>query len=186
MLVSLVSLMASTCPSCHCTLLMTHLGQESNQSSWPTLSFAKGTIELFLCIFAGRFIAVQSVINWQDAAFPLDFPGFFENIVPSPFKRNFDFTPFDTIFSSWQSRTPAFHMLAELPPISNIPKVEVYCDESKMTVLVDKRSSGLTLTGEDIQLGDGCYSNGELPNRYVFTYNLDECGTARVVSLPSP
>ncbi|XP_044023878.1 zona pellucida protein C [Siniperca chuatsi] len=136
-----------------------------------------GTVELLLCVFVGHFIAAQSVINEQDAMFFQALPGFFEDIVPFPFKRNFDFTPYDTIFSSWQTRTPDFHMLAELPPIVNVPKIEVFCDESKLTLLVDKRSNGVTLTGEEIQLGDGCYSNGALPNQFVFTYSLDECGT---------
>ncbi|KAE8289713.1 hypothetical protein D5F01_LYC11420 [Larimichthys crocea] len=32
-----------------------------------------------------------------------------------------------------------------------------------------------------MQLGEGCYSNSELPNQFVFTYSLDECGTVRVM-----
>ncbi|KAI3367883.1 hypothetical protein L3Q82_026714 [Scortum barcoo] len=139
-----------------------------------------GTLEVFLCVFVGHFVAVQSVINEQDATFPRDFPGFFGNMVPFPFERQF-FTPFDTIFSSWRTPTPDFHMLAELPPIMHIPKVEVFCNESKLTVLVDKRSNGFILTGEEMQLGDSCYSNRELPHQFVFTYSLDECGTARVM-----
>lgn len=143
-----------------------------------------GTIELFLCIFVGQFITVQSVdlLKEQDVTFPQDFHGFFGNIVPFPFKRNFDFTPFDTIFSSWRNQAPDFHMLSEFPSIMSFPRVEVSCDESKLTVLVDKRSYGLLLTGEEIQLGDGCYSNRELPNQFIFTYSLDECGTKRAVS----
>ncbi|GLD56235.1 zona pellucida sperm-binding protein 3-like protein [Lates japonicus] len=61
----------------------------------------------------------------------------------------------------------------------NVPRVQVFCDESRLTVLVDKKSYGVTLTGEEIQLGDGCYSNGERPNQFVFTYGVDECGTAQ-------
>nr|XP_046268476.1 zona pellucida protein C [Scatophagus argus] len=140
-----------------------------------------GATEIFLCLFVGHFIAVQSLINEQDDIFPRDFPGFFENIVPFPFKRSYDFTPYDTIFSSWRSRVPDFHMLAELPPIPNVPKVMVFCDEYKLTLLVNKRSNGVTLTGEEIQLGDGCYSNRELPNQFAFIYSLDECGTTRVM-----
>ncbi len=141
-----------------------------------------GTMEVFLCIFVGHFIAVQSVITEQDATFRQDFPGFFESVMPFPFRRNFDFTPFDTIFSSWRTRTPDFHMLGEFPPMMHVPKIEVFCDESKLTLLVDKRSNRGVLTGEGMQLGDGCYSNGELPHQFVFTYSLDECGTVRTVS----
>lgn len=141
-----------------------------------------GTIELFLCLFLGHFIAVQSVINEQDATFPRDFPGFFGNMMPRPFKRNFGFAPYDTIFSSWRTRSPDFHMLADFPPIMNVPRVEVFCDEAKLTLLVDKRFGGVVLTGKEMQLGEGCYSNSELPNQFVFTYSLDECGTVRVVS----
>ncbi|KAJ4939276.1 hypothetical protein JOQ06_028732 [Pogonophryne albipinna] len=62
-----------------------------------------------------------------------------------------------------------------------VPRVEVFCDESKLTLLVDKRFNGVVLTGEELQLGGGCYSNGELPNQFVFTYSLDECGTTPVL-----
>lgn len=163
-------------------LINGHLGKESNQSGWPSVRFAMGAIEIFLCVFAGHFIAVHSVMNEQDVAFTQDFPGLVENLIPFPFRRNFDFTPYDTIFSSWRTRSPDFHMLGDLPPIMNIPKVEVFCDESNLTVLVGKRSNGVMLTGEEMQLGDGCYSNRELPNQFVFIYGLDECGTTRVVS----
>ncbi|XP_074517215.1 zona pellucida protein C [Sebastes fasciatus] len=129
-----------------------------------------GTIEIFLCIFLGHFIAAQSVIKKQDDTF-------FHDIRPFPFERSFDFPPYDTIFSSWRTRKPDFHMLAELPPIMIVPRIEVFCDESKLTLLVDKSSNGVVLTGEEIQLGAGCYSNRELPNQFVFTYSLDECGT---------
>ncbi|XP_018553389.1 zona pellucida protein C [Lates calcarifer] len=138
-----------------------------------------GIIEIFLCLFVGHSVAVQSVIKEQDATFPQSFPGFFESLRPFPFERNFDFTPYDTIFSSWRTRTPDFHWLAEFPPIMDVPRVQVFCDESRLTVLVDKKSYGVMLTGEEIQLGDGCYSNGERPNQFVFTYGVDECGTAQ-------
>lgn len=142
-----------------------------------------GTMELFLCLFVARFIAVQSVILEQEAVFPQDFPGFFENLIRFPFKRHFDFPPYDTIFSSWRTpTTPDFHMLGELPDIMDIPEVQVFCDESKLTVLVEKRSSSDVLAGEEMWLGAGCHSNGELPNRFVFSYSLEECGTTHVVS----
>ncbi|KAM7376503.1 hypothetical protein PAMP_006231 [Pampus punctatissimus] len=128
-----------------------------------------GTMEMFLCLFVGHFILVHSAIE--------AFPGFFENIFRFPFEQNFDFSPYDTIFSSWRTSTPDFHMLAELPPIVKVPKVQVSCDESQLTLLVDKKLDGVTLFGEDIQLGDGCYSNRELPNQFVFTYSFDQCGT---------
>ncbi|XP_049917993.1 zona pellucida protein C [Epinephelus moara] len=154
-----------------------------------------GTTEIFLCLLLGHLISAQSVIRKQAPPFFEDVPGYFgnfrpfpkmrpfhhimpfDNMRPPPFERNFDFTPYDTIFSSWRTPSPDFHMLVELPPIMIIPRIEVFCDESKLTVLVDKRSNGDTLTGEELQLGDGCYSNRELPNQFVFTYSVDECGT---------
>lgn len=120
----------------------------------------------------------------QDDAFPREFPGFFDYISPFPFKRNFDFTPYDTIFSSWRTRIPDFHMLSEFPPIMHVPNVEVFCDVSELTLRVDKRLNGVILSAEEIQLGDGCYSNRVLPHQFVFVYRLDECGTAHVVSWP--
>ncbi|XP_042356330.1 zona pellucida protein C isoform X2 [Plectropomus leopardus] len=146
-----------------------------------------GTIEIFLCVFLGRIIAAQSVIKKQEGTFFQDVPGFFDNVItpfgpfdnmrPFTFERNFDFTPYDPIFSSWQTPSPDFHMLADFSPMVIVPRVEVFCDQSKLTVLVDKRSNDVVLTGDELQLGDGCYSNRELPNRFVFTYGLDECGT---------
>lgn len=144
-----------------------------------------GVISIFLCIFVGCFSAVQSVTTEQDAPFPPDFPGFFENLRPFPFRRNFDLAPYDTIFSSWRNRAPNFHMFGELPPIMNIPKIEVFCNESELTVMVGKKTASVLLTTEEIQLGDGCHSNRELQNQFVFTYGLDECGTTRVVSRPN-
>lgn len=140
---------------------------------------------ILLCIFVGHFVAAQSAVNNWDATFPQEFPEFpefFDNLIPSPFKRNFAFTPYDTIFSSWQTRTPDFHMLGEWPSILNVPRVEVFCDESRLTVRVGKTFNGAMMTGEEMQLGDGCYRNRELPNQFVFIYSLDECGTSRVVS----
>uniref|UniRef100_A0A8C9X5X6 ZP domain-containing protein n=1 Tax=Sander lucioperca TaxID=283035 RepID=A0A8C9X5X6_SANLU len=57
-----------------------------------------GTMEIFLCLFLGHFIAAQSVIKKQDVPNFQTVPRFFNNIRPFPFERNFDFTPFDTIF----------------------------------------------------------------------------------------
>ncbi|KAG7226279.1 hypothetical protein INR49_003030 [Caranx melampygus] len=71
-------------------------------------------------------------------------------------------------------------MLADMAPNMNIPRIQVFCDESQLTVLVDKRSYGVVLTAEEIQLGHGCYSNREQPNQFVFTYSVNECGTAYV------
>ncbi|XP_065822605.1 zona pellucida protein C [Labrus bergylta] len=139
-----------------------------------------GIVQFFLCMFAGHVITVQSVIHELDARFPHDFAGFFDHIRPFPIEGNLDLFPYDSILSSWHP-TPDFNMLAELPPIMNIPQVEVFCDDSKLTLLVDKRSNGVKLAGEEIQLGNGCFSNGEMPNQFVFTYSLDECGTTRVM-----
>uniref|UniRef100_A0A8C4DCV8 ZP domain-containing protein n=1 Tax=Dicentrarchus labrax TaxID=13489 RepID=A0A8C4DCV8_DICLA len=86
-----------------------------------------GAIDIFLCVFVGHFIAVQSVVREQDTRIPQHFPGFFDNIMPFPFKRHFDFPPYDTIFSSWRTRAPDFHMLAEFPPLIGLPQVEWDC-----------------------------------------------------------
>lgn len=138
-----------------------------------------GTAEVFLCVFAGCFVAAGAVIN-QDGMIPLHHPGFFENLFL--FDQNFDFPQYDTIFSSSQTRRPDFHMLGQLPSIPGVPKVEVFCDESRLSVLVGKRAGGVALTAAELQLGDGCYSNQDLPNHHAFVYRVDECGTARVVS----
>ncbi|XP_034531466.1 zona pellucida protein C [Notolabrus celidotus] len=140
------------------------------------------TIELFLCIFFGHVIAVKSDIldKYQDVTFPEEFPAFFDSIGPFPFKRDFDFLP-DSLFSSWKTWSPEFHMLAGLPPVMTIPIAEVFCDESKLILLVNKRSNGVTLTGEELRLGNDCYSNGELPNQFIFTYSLDQCGTKQLM-----
>ncbi|XP_019940485.2 zona pellucida protein C [Paralichthys olivaceus] len=137
-----------------------------------------GLVGTFVCIFVGHLVSVHSVIiNRHDATLSQDFLGFLDDREPLSFERNFDFFSYDPIFSSLQTPGPDFHMLADLPPILNVPRVQVFCDESKLTVLVDKRSSGAMLTAEEIQLGDGCYSNRERPNQFVFTYSVDKCGT---------
>lgn len=138
-----------------------------------------GTAEVFLCVFAGCFVAARAVIN-QDGMFPLQHPGFFENLFL--FDQNFDFPQYDTIFSSSQTQRPDFHVLGQLPSISGFPKVEVFCDEAMLSVLVGKRAGHVVLTADELQLGDNCYSNQDLPNHHAFVYSVDECGTARVVS----
>ncbi|XP_032356181.1 zona pellucida protein C isoform X2 [Etheostoma spectabile] len=140
-----------------------------------------GTMGILLCLFLGHLVAAQSFIKKQDAPNFQNVPKFFNNNGPLLFERNFDYTPFDSIFRSWGTRIPDFYMLAESPPIVIVPRVEVFCDESKLTLLVDKRSNDGMLTGEELQLGNGCSSNKELPNQFVFTYSLDECGTTPVI-----
>ncbi|XP_074547894.1 zona pellucida protein C [Halichoeres trimaculatus] len=141
-----------------------------------------GTKGIFLCIFVGHFIAVKSVILDPDHEnmFSEEFPPLFERSKPFPYMRNLDFFS-DALFSSWKTWSPEFHIFPELPPVINVPNVEVFCDDSKLTILVNKRSNGVTLTGEEIWLGYDCYSNGELPNQFVFTYSLDECGTKQKI-----
>ncbi|KAK5857157.1 hypothetical protein PBY51_010420 [Eleginops maclovinus] len=140
-----------------------------------------GSIQIFLCVSLAHLIAAQLVIKKQDATFFQDVEQLVDNIRPFPFESNFDFTPYDTIFSSWRTLHPDFHKLAELPPTMIVPRVEVFCDDSKLTLLVDKSSNGVILTREELQLGGGCYSNRQLPNQFVFAYSLDECGTTPVM-----
>lgn len=103
-----------------------------------------------------------------------------------PFPPELDFRiPFDTMFSSWQSSRPDFHMLADLPPLMSVPHVEVMCNRSQLTLLVDKAYGGVLLNGDDLQLGDGCNVTGVLENQFVLTYDLTQCGTSRVVSCRS-
>lgn len=177
--ISLINSITNTCVSCLCTLSIALAGQENHQSGWPTLSFAMGTAKILLCLFVGHFIPVHSLIQ-QDAAFPPAFPGFFGNVVRLPFKRNFDFPLSDNMFSPWPTWFPDFHMLA--PPMISVPTVQISCDGSQLTLLVDKRFNDVILNEEDIHLGDGCNSNQELPNQFVFTYNFDQCGTTHLVS----
>lgn len=135
-----------------------------------------------LCVFVGCFVAAQSVIHIEDSTFPLEFSKFFEGVNRFPFERDFVPIPYDTIFSSWPKPTPDFHLLNKWPSILDFPRVEVSCNDSRMKVYVGKVLGGITLTEAEVQLGDGCYRTDELPNQFVFIYNLDECGTSRVVS----
>lgn len=159
---------------------MTHLSRENELNCWSCLGLVMGTAQISFCVFLGCVIAVQSVV-YHNGRFTQDVVGVYENRVPFSFGRNFDFTP--QLFSSWRSWTPDFHRLAGLSPFLNVPRVQVYCDTSTLTLLVDKSVSGLKLTGEEIQLGNGCFSNGELANEFVFTYGFDECGTTPMVSI---
>lgn len=140
-----------------------------------------GTLQQVLFVFLGHFLAAQSFGRLQDAVFPQDFGGSLDHNWLFPFDRNFDFPPFDDLFGSLRSWSPGFHMLGEIPPV-NAPRVQVFCDETKLTLVVEKKAFGLMLTEEELQLGDGCYSNKELPNQFVFVYDLDQCGTTPVVS----
>ncbi|MED6249082.1 hypothetical protein ATANTOWER_009074 [Ataeniobius toweri] len=140
-----------------------------------------GTVQGLLCICLWHIIAVQSFWRPEDAMFLQDFQEPFDNNWLFPSERNLDFPSFDTIFSSLLKWTPDLHMLAEFPPTMNVPRVQVFCDETKLTLLVDKKVFGLTLTAEEIQLGNGCYSNEEELDQLVFIYNLDQCGTTPVL-----
>ncbi|CAG5866301.1 unnamed protein product [Menidia menidia] len=136
-----------------------------------------GTLLLLLYGFLGHFFAANCFVEYEDAMYPDDYEVFLENDGLFPFETEFDFPPFDTIFSSWQTLIPDIRRLAEFPPIMNVPRVQVSCDESKLTLLVDKKSFGRMLTKEELLLGDDCYSNKELPNQFVFVYDFDQCGT---------
>ncbi|XP_034433043.1 zona pellucida sperm-binding protein 3-like [Hippoglossus hippoglossus] len=149
-----------------------------SHTAWSTLSVEMWLVGTYVCIFVGQLVSVHSgIINRHDATLSQNFPGFLDDLEPLSFERDFGFSPYDPIFSSWRTRGRDFHMLADLPPILNVPRVQVFCDQSQLTVLVDKRSNGAMLTAEEIQLGDGCSSNRERPNQFVFTYSVDECGT---------
>lgn len=135
-----------------------------------------GTAAAFLCALVGCAVAATG----EDEAFPPRHPGFFENLFR--FEQDFDFPWHDTIFSSGRTWRPDFHVLGELPSFAGVPRVEVFCDQSKLTVLVEKKVGRAPLTADELQLGDGCHSNQDLPNQHVFAYGADECGTTRAVS----
>lgn len=124
-------------------------------------------------------MAARALIS-DDGTFPQRLPRFFEDLFL--FERNFNFPRFDTALSSGQSLTPDFRVLGELPFVGGVPIVEVFCDESKLLVLVGKVASEVALTADDLRLGDNCLSNQDLPNQHVFAYSVGECGTTRVVS----
>lgn len=141
-----------------------------------------GTAQRVLWSLLWHVINVQSFRSPENAMVLQDFQGFFDNNWVFPIEGNLNFPSFDTIFSSWQKWTPDFHMLDDIPPVMDVPRVQVFCDEAKLTLLVDKKAFGHTLTAEEIQLGNGCYSNKEQQNQLFFIYNLDQCGTTPVVS----
>lgn len=143
-----------------------------------------GMMELFLFAFLGHvFVCVHSLTDEPDVPLSQVLPRFFTDVFSRPLESNFDFAPYDTIFSAWRTGPPDFHMLAELPPTMKVPRVHVYCDESQLMLLVDKQFDGIALTGEEVQLGDGCYSNREQPNQLVFVYSFDQCGTSHTVGV---
>lgn len=139
-------------------------------------------VGILLGVFVGCLVAAQSVVHVEDSAFSQEFPLLFEGVAPLQFERDFVPIPNDAIFSSWPMQISDFRLLEDWPPIPRVPRVEVSCDHSKLRVLVWKDLGGVTLTAEEVQLGDGCYRTSELANQLVFTYNLDECGTSYVVS----
>ncbi|KAF6717921.1 Zona pellucida sperm-binding protein 3 [Oryzias melastigma] len=140
-----------------------------------------GTLQLFLCIFFCHIISAESHLRYDDDSVVFrDFGGVLENKL-FPFDRDFELLPFNDIFGSWRNWPPAFHMDPGFPPFMNAPRVQVSCDEDKLTVVVDKKTFGLALTAADVQLGDNCRSNTELPDQLVFSYQLDECGTKSVL-----
>lgn len=141
-----------------------------------------GTLQRVLWSFLCCFITVQSFHRLDDLMFHQDFQSPFDDNWFFPFEGNLNFPSFDTIFSSWKKWSPDFHMLAEFPPIMDVPRVQVFCDETKLTLLVDKEAFGVALTAEEIQLGNGCYSNQEEKDQLVFIYNLEQCGTTSIVS----
>lgn len=181
---SVINLIANTCHSSPITFLMTHVHHGKTQSCWPCFCLTMGMRQQVLLIFLGHFLTAQSLRRLEDPTFPQDFGGVFDHNWLFPFDRDLDFLPLDPFFRSWRSLGPEFHMFGEIPPVTNVPRVQVFCDK-KLNVAVEKKAFGLTLTQEEIQLGDGCYSNKELPNQFVFVYDLDQCGTTPVVSCKS-
>lgn len=138
-----------------------------------------GLLEICLCLIFVTFLPVKSNVDERIAKIS---GGFIGNILPLQAEGDY-YIPYDTIFSSWLTETPNFHMLGELPPHMKFPKVQVFCNRSQLTLLVDKRFHGVLLKEEELQLGDGCYSNGHLENQLVFTYDFVQCGTNHVVRL---
>ncbi|XP_034051092.1 uncharacterized protein LOC117531994 [Thalassophryne amazonica] len=140
-----------------------------------------GVLQLFLClVILGHFIVVPALNEEQNNLFSSDFPGFWDNVLGFPIRRSFDFSN-DGVFSTWRTQVPDGSMLATLPLYVNVPTVQVSCDEFRLNVLVSKRLGAVTLREEELQLGNGCSSNKQFPNHFVFTYNLDQCGTTLVV-----
>ncbi|XP_077394495.1 zona pellucida protein C [Festucalex cinctus] len=123
-------------------------------------------LRLVLCAFVSHL----TLVHLTEAAL-------FQSFLPFSYEMSDDFT---TVFNPWRARVPRFAP-AELAPVAKFPAVRVYCDESELIVLVDERPGDVTLNRDEIQLGDGCRSNGERPRQLMFTYGYDRCGTRREV-----
>ena len=136
---------------------------------------------LFLCFGSGTLLPFHSTLESQIVGLS---QGIFEDVFRFPPDMDLQ-VPYDTIFSSWQSSRPDFHMLTELPPfmsLPSLPNVQVLCNRSQLTLLVDKAYGGVQLNGDEVQLGNGCNVNGVLENQFVLTYDHTKCGTTHVVS----
>ena len=134
-----------------------------------------------LCFGTGTLLPFHSTLESQIAALSQEV---FEDVFRFPADMDFQ-VPYDTMFSSWKSSRPDFHMLTELPPfmsLPSLPSVQVLCNRSQLTLLVDKAYGGVKLNGDEVQLGNGCNVNGGLENQFVLTYDHKECGTTRMVS----
>ncbi|XP_056445982.1 zona pellucida protein C [Gadus chalcogrammus] len=130
-----------------------------------------------LCFGTGTLLPFHSTLESQIAELS---QGIFEDAFLFPADMDFQ-GPFDTMFSSWQSSRPDFHMLTELPPFMSLPNVQVLCNRSQITLLVDRAYGGVQLNGDEVQLGKGCNVNGVLDNQFVLTHDHTKCGTIRVV-----
>lgn len=153
-----------------------------SQDGRCALGFAMERVGILFGVFVGCFAAAQSMLHTEESTFPREFPSLFEGVASFPFESNFVPIPHDAVFSSWPMQISDFLLLEDWPPFPNVPKVEVSCNDSMLTVLVWKDLGGVTLTAEEVQLGDCCYRTAELPNQLVFSYNLEECGTSPSVS----
>ncbi|XP_051942456.1 zona pellucida protein C [Hippocampus zosterae] len=124
-----------------------------------------GVLEVLWCAFVGHILLV-----------PLTEAAFIPSILPFPYEMASDF---NAILNPWSARLPGFGTSAD---ISSVMKaVQVYCDERDLILLVNKRLADVTLHRDEIQLGDGCYSNSELPSQLMFMYGYDQCGTSHDV-----
>lgn len=141
-----------------------------------------GVVEVSLCVFVAHFVCVFSVAGGHDVTPFNRFPGLLPHFDPFPFDGNLEFSPHDGIFSSWKTWDPEFHLFPDWPSITTAPRIHLFCNESHLSVEVDKRLGGVTLAADEVQLGDDCYNNGQRANQFVFIYSVDECGTSRAVS----
>ncbi|XP_057715050.1 zona pellucida protein C [Corythoichthys intestinalis] len=118
-----------------------------------------GMLEVIWCVFVGHFLLFHSAGTVG-----------LRNLHTLPYEISNDFIWFNTIFNPWRAQIPELSM--------KVPTVQVYCDESELILLVDKRLGEFILNRAEIILGDGCYSNSELPSQLMFTYGYDQCGTS--------